>query len=188
MAYQKDYMFTFEDGATLTLQAKGKAQARMWLCVMCKDRVGQTAQGTDEDGKVFKAKVKKLDRTSEYTENLKAYRTDPITPDNIEWGITSNSDAPVDENSVGYKTEYTSGIGIAIPHLKDGIYKVRQYNYDTKKEILLKSRILIWLGQVDILSCKVAVAEFHNRTGDWHYFIEQIHRGRSNSLSFSLGS
>lgn len=57
MAYQKDYKFTFEDGATLTLQAKSKAQARMWLSVMCTDRVGQTAQGTDEDGKVFKAKV-----------------------------------------------------------------------------------------------------------------------------------
>ena len=127
-----------------------------------------------------------------YNENLKAYRIDPQTPDNIEWGITSNSDAPVgewvDENGVGYTTEYAGGLGIAIPHLKDGIYKVRQFNYDTKKEILLKSRVLIWLGQVDILSCKVAVAEFHNMTGDWHYFIEQIHRGRSNSLSFSLGS
>ena len=127
-----------------------------------------------------------------YSEHLKAYRIDPVIPKNIFWGIHSNTDAPVEEwveeKSVGYEVEYTGGLGIAIPHLKDGIYKVRQYNYNTNKEILLKSRVLIWLGKVDILSCKVAVAEFHNLTGDWHCFIEQITRGRSNSLSFELGS
>ena len=57
MAFQTDYEFVFEDGTTVSLQAKGKGQARILLSVMCQDRIGQTAQGSDEYGAKFKAKI-----------------------------------------------------------------------------------------------------------------------------------
>ena len=62
MAYQKDYKFLFEDGATATLQAKGKAQARLTLSMVASDRVGQTAIGwvEGEEDKTFKLKVTKI--------------------------------------------------------------------------------------------------------------------------------
>jgi len=62
MAGQTDYKFVFEDGATASLQAKGKGQARTILSVMCQDRIGQTAQGSDESGAIFKAKVIKMEQ------------------------------------------------------------------------------------------------------------------------------
>ena len=62
MAYQKDYKFVFEDGATVTLQAKSKFQARITLSMFASDRVGQTAIGfvEGEEDKTFKVKVEKL--------------------------------------------------------------------------------------------------------------------------------
>ena len=63
MAYQKDYKFVFEDGATATLQAKSKFLARLTLSMFASDRVGQTAIGfvEGEEDKTFKAKVEKLE-------------------------------------------------------------------------------------------------------------------------------
>jgi len=62
MAGQRDYEFVFEDGATASLQAKGKGQARIILSATCQDRIGQTAQGSDEYGATFKAKVIKMEQ------------------------------------------------------------------------------------------------------------------------------
>ena len=110
------------------------------------------------------------------------------TSDDIVWSINSNTDAPVDdwidENQVGYKQEYE-----IIPQLDDGEYMVCQIDYSNKREVNLESKIVVSNGKVYIQSCKEAVAEFMNRTGDWHYFIEMIyHDKKTNKLSFFLGS
>mgnify|MGYP001290839532 FL=1 len=123
------------------------------------------------------------------------------TPDDVNWSINSYPDGNVndytsndprwynwvDENSVGYAQIKGKEI---IPQLKDGIYKVKQPNYNTGRNLLLKSEVLVWQGKIDIMSCKVAVAEFMNRTGDWHYFIESVSRVKNNknSICFRLGS
>ena len=43
MAHQRDFKFTFEDGATAEVQAKFKWQALMDLATLVPDRTGQTA-------------------------------------------------------------------------------------------------------------------------------------------------
>jgi hypothetical protein len=47
------------------LQAKTKSKATILLSAACPDRVGQTAHGSDENGKVFKATVKKLEQADD---------------------------------------------------------------------------------------------------------------------------
>ena len=62
MAVEKDYEFLFDDGAVHRLQAKTKSKATILLSAACPDRVGQTAHGSDENGKVFMATVMKLEQ------------------------------------------------------------------------------------------------------------------------------
>ena len=65
MAGERDYEFVFDDGAVHRLQAKTKSKATMLLSAACPDRVGQTAHGSDENGKVFKVKVMKLEQVDD---------------------------------------------------------------------------------------------------------------------------
>jgi hypothetical protein len=116
---------------------------------------------------------------------------DVTTADDVNWAINSYPDGNIiDENDVGYAMEKAGGLKTVIPHLKDGIYKVKQRNYNTGRDLLLKSKVLVWQGKIDIMSCKVAVAEFMNRTGDWHYFIESVSKVKNNknTIRFRCGS
>ena len=80
---------------------------------------------------------------------------------------------------------------------------MNQRNWDTNRRVSLKTKVLVWNGKVDIESAKEAVAEFLNKTGDWHYFIEGVMFGKKSTkvfdqygkqidtqhtLEFSLGS
>lgn len=124
----------------------------------------------------------------------------PKTPDDVMWSITSYPDAIaekiedvdnlVDENDVGYVGD--SGF---IEPLEDGIYNVSQHDYSTGKDVLLESKVLVWGCKIDIMSCKVAVAEFMNLTGDTHYWIESVHilknthdQPVNKTICFELGS
>lgn len=119
----------------------------------------------------------------------------PKTPDDVMWAITSYPDAIaekikdvdnlIDENDVGYVGD--SGF---IEPLEDGIYNVSQHDNRTGKDVLLESKVLVWQRKIDIMSCKVAVAEFMNLTGDTHYWIESVIslENNKNLIGFELGS
>ncbi len=121
------------------------------------------------------------------------------TADRITWSIYKNTDGPYetweDEDRVGHDT---------IAELPDGDYWLEQPHLRLTRDAegkfeehrsrqIMKHKIKVRDGRVDIQSCKEAVAEFCNRTGDWHTFIESVdpvttERGNQPSVRFFLGS
>ena len=121
--------------------------------------------------------------------------------ENVVWSIysdTSSDDVEewVADNAIGAEQG-------RIENIPDGVYEVNQRNWDTNRRVSLKTKVLVWNGKVDIESAKEAVAEFLNKTGDWHYFIEAVRFGKKSTkvfdkygkqiatqrtLEFSLGS
>lgn len=92
--------------------------------------------------------------------------------ENVVWSIYSDTssddvDEWVADNAVGAEQG-------RIENIPDGVYEVNQRNWDTNRRISLQTKVLVWNGKVDIESAKEAVAEFLNKTGDWHYFIEGV--------------
>ena len=121
--------------------------------------------------------------------------------EHVSWSIfTDTSSEDIDNwvrcNDVG--TEIAGGID----DIPDGIYEVNQRNFNTNRRITLDTKVLVWKGKVDIQSSKEAVAEFLNKTGDWHVFIEGVTFGKKitklrkdngdietrRTLEFMLGS
>ena len=121
--------------------------------------------------------------------------------ENVVWSIYSDTSSDdvnewVADNAVGAEKG-------RIENNPDGVYEVNQRNWDTNRRVSLKTKVLVWNGKVDIESAKEAVAEFLNKTGDWHYFIEGVMFGKKSTkvfdqygkqidtqhtLEFSLGS
>ena len=121
--------------------------------------------------------------------------------ENVVWSIYSDTssddvDEWVADNAIGAEQG-------RIENIPDGVYEVNQRNWDTNRRVSLKTKVLVWNGKVDIESAKEAVAEFLNKTGDWHYFIEGVMFGKKSTkvfdqygkqidtqhtLEFSLGS
>ena len=121
--------------------------------------------------------------------------------ENVVWSIYSDTSSDdvnewVADNAVGAEKG-------RIENIPDGVYEVNQRNWDTNRRVSLKTKVLVWNGKVDIESAKEAVAEFLNKTGDWHYFIEGVMFGKKSTkvfdqygkqidtlrtLEFSLGS
>jgi hypothetical protein len=99
------------------------------------------------------------------------------TADNIVWSIYSDTsskdiDEWVEENGIGF------GDNEKIENIPPGIYEVSQRNWNSNRRITLKTKVLVWDGKIDIQSSKEAVAEFLNKTGDGHYFIEGVMFGK----------
>ena len=97
------------------------------------------------------------------------------TAEDIDWSINlnhDNFDAWVDENRVGFRS--------CIENIPDGIYEVNQISWKSNRRITLKNKVLVWDGKVDIESSKKAVAEFLNKTGDWHRFIDGVSFGKKS--------
>lgn len=99
------------------------------------------------------------------------------TAEDVSWDITldteGNVDEWVDENRVGFDKW--------IENIPDGIYEVNQRDWNSNRRITLKNKVLVWNGKVDIESSKKAVAEFLNKTGDWHHFIEGVSFGKKST-------
>lgn len=100
----------------------------------------------------------------------------------IVWSIysdTSNEDIDewIEENAVGFDNE-------RIENIPSGIYEVNQRNWNSDRRITLKTKVLVWDGKIDIQSSKEAVAEFLNKTGDWHFFIEGVMFGKKSTKVF----
>jgi len=105
-------------------------------------------------------------------------RYDGYLQSDIKWSICQDSknDNFLDDNDV-------SG------HISDGVYKVKQFNYSTNLTTNLRTKVLVWKGKIDIESCKEAVCEFLNWTGDSHIYIEGVDNGEEpNTIRFILGS
>ena len=103
--------------------------------------------------------------------------------DDVVWSIYSDTSGDCDDwvkaNEVG------SNDSGRIDQIPDGIYEVNQRNWHTNRRISLKTKVLVWNGKVDIQSSKEAVAEFLNKTGDWHYFIEGVLFGKKTTKVFN---
>jgi hypothetical protein len=100
----------------------------------------------------------------------------------VVWSIYSDTssddvDEWVADNAVGAEQG-------RIENIPDGVYEVNQRNWDTNRRISLQTKVLVWNGKVDIESAKEAVAEFLNKTGDWHYFIEGVMFGKKSTKVF----
>ena len=128
--------------------------------------------------------------------------TNEYKADDVVWSIYSDTssddvDEWVADNQTGDDNEGR------IDNIPDGVYEVNQRNWNTNRRISLQTKVLVWNGKVDIESSKEAVAEFLNKTGDWHYFIEGVMFGKKSTkvfdkygkhvetqrtLEFSLGS
>lgn len=120
------------------------------------------------------------------------------TADRITWSIYKNTDGPVeqweDEDRVGHDTiaELPDGdYWLVQPHLRLTRDAEGKFEHHWSRQVM-KQKIKVRDGRVDIQSCKKAVAEFCNRTGDWHTFIESvepvIQEGTPPSVRFFLGS
>ena len=121
------------------------------------------------------------------------------TADRITWSIYKNTDGPVeqweDEDRVGHDTiaELPDGdYWLEQPHLQ--LIQEDQEPWDYKShwsKVIMKQKIKVRDGRVDVQSCKEAVAEFLNRTGDWHSFIESVeivNNSDKQTVRFFLGS
>ena len=105
------------------------------------------------------------------------------TAKDVEWSIyydTTSDDIDdwVENNEVGADDDGW------VENIPDGIYEVNQRNWNTNRRISLQTRVLVWNGKIDIQSSKEAVAEFLNKTGDWHYFIEGVMFGKKVTKVF----
>ena len=104
------------------------------------------------------------------------------TAENISWSIYSDTSGEVDDWVEENKVNFSDSNGrLWIDPIPDGIYEVNQRNFETNRRISLKTKVLVWNGKVDIQSSKEAVAEFLNKTGDWHYFIEAVTFGKKRT-------
>lgn len=109
--------------------------------------------------------------------------TNEYKADDVVWSIYSDTssddvDEWVTDNAIGADNEGR------IENIPDGIYEVNQRNWNTNRRISLQTKVLVWNGKVDIESSKEAVAEFMNKTGDWHYFIEGVMFGKKSTKVF----
>jgi hypothetical protein len=99
------------------------------------------------------------------------------TAEDVSWSIhldtKGNVDEWVDENRVGFDKW--------IENIPDGIYQVNQRDWNSNRRITLKNKVLVWDGKVDIESSKKAVAEFLNKTGDCHRFIDGVRFGKKST-------
>ena len=105
------------------------------------------------------------------------------TAKDVEWSIyydTTSDDIDdwVENNEVGADDDGW------VENIPDGIYEVNQRNWNTNRRISLQTRVLVWNGKIDIQSSKEAVAQFLNKTGDWHYFIEGVMFGKKVTKVF----
>tara|TARA_R100001129_G_scaffold27404_2_gene18381 strand:- start:5223 stop:5621 length:399 start_codon:yes stop_codon:yes gene_type:complete len=105
------------------------------------------------------------------------------TAKDVEWSIyydTTSDDIDdwVENNEVGADDDGW------VENIPDGIYEVNQRNWNTNRRISLQTKVLVWNGKIDIQSSKEAVAEFLNKTGDWHYFIEGVMFGKKVTKVF----
>ena len=105
------------------------------------------------------------------------------TAKDVEWSIyydTTSDDIDdwVVNNEVGADDDGW------VENIPDGIYEVNQRNWNTNRRISLQTKVLVWNGKIDIQSSKEAVAEFLNKTGDWHYFIEGVMFGKKVTKVF----
>ena len=105
------------------------------------------------------------------------------TASDVEWSIyydTTSDDIDdwVENNEVGADDDGW------VENIPDGIYEVNQRNWNTNRRISLQTKVLVWNGKIDIQSSKEAVAEFLNKTGDWHYFIEGVMFGKKVTKVF----
>ena len=104
------------------------------------------------------------------------------TAENISWSINSDTSGEVEDWVEENKVNFSDSNGrIWIDPIPDGIYEVNQRNFGTNRRISLKTKVLVWNGKVDIQSSKEAVAEFLNKTGDCHTFIEAVTFGKKNT-------
>ena len=106
-----------------------------------------------------------------------------LTAKDVEWSIyydTTSDDIDdwVENNEVGADDDGW------VENIPDGIYEVNQRNWNTNRRISLQTKVLVWNGKIDIQSSKEAVAEFLNKTGDWHYFIEGVMFGKKVTKVF----
>tara|TARA_R100001510_G_C7453928_1_gene77506 strand:+ start:110 stop:502 length:393 start_codon:yes stop_codon:yes gene_type:complete len=102
--------------------------------------------------------------------------------ENICWSINSDTSGEVEDWVEENKVNFSDSNGrIWIDPIPDGIYEVNQRNFGTNRRISLKTKVLVWNGKVDIQSSKEAVAEFLNKTGDCHTFIEAVTFGKKNT-------
>lgn len=102
------------------------------------------------------------------------------TAEHVEWSIFADTSSDDIDDWVRCNDV---GIGIAggIDDIPDGIYEVNQRNFNSNRRITLKTKVLVWNGKVDMQSSKEAVAEFLNKTGDWHCFIEGVMFGKKTT-------
>ena len=103
------------------------------------------------------------------------------TAKDVEWSIyydTTSDD--IDDWVVNNEV----GADDLLENIPDGIYEVNQRNWNTNRRISLQTKVLVWNGKIDIQSSKEAVAEFLNKTGDWHYFIEGVMFGKKVTKVF----
>jgi len=115
--------------------------------------------------------------------------------ENIRWSIYSDTSGEYDDWIKENKVDFVQDGRTWIAAIPDGIYMVGQVDGHTSLRLgfnvlaRLKTKVSIVDGRVDIQSCKEAVAEFLNKTGDGHYFIEKVHfNPKRKTVEFSLGS
>jgi len=113
----------------------------------------------------------------------------------VTWAIEENGEPCA---KVGYQYEGVGGQRLGIPPLEDGHYRVVMplhtqafFSHLTRttrtKEMLVRTRVSVLGGEINIMSCRLAVAEYLRATGDWHTFIENV-ICEDNVLWFYLGS
>jgi len=119
------------------------------------------------------------------------------TADRITWSIYKNTDGPYEtwetEDRVGHDTitELPDGeYWLVQPHLR--LTRDDEGRFDEHwSKVIMEHKVKVRDGRVDVQSCKEAVAEFLNRTGDWHTFIESVEpafEGDTPAVRFFLGS
>ena len=102
------------------------------------------------------------------------------TAENVAWSIYHDTSGDIDDWVVNNEV----GADDLLENIPDGIYEVNQRNWNTNRRISLQTKVLVWNGKIDIQSSKEAVAEFLNKTGDWHYFIEGVTFGKKVTKVF----
>ena len=104
------------------------------------------------------------------------------TAKDVVWSIYYDTSGDIDDwvenNEVGADDNGW------VENIPDGIYEVNQRNWGTNRRISLQNKVLVGNGKIDIESAKEAVAEFLNKTGDSHYFIEGVMFGKKVTKVF----
>ena len=105
------------------------------------------------------------------------------TAESVVWSIFHDTTSDDFDDWV-VSNEVGADAGVGIENIPDGIYEVNQRNWNTNRRISLQTKVLVWNGKIDIQSSKEAVAEFLNKSGDWHYFIEGVMFGKKVTKVF----